>query len=268
MHWRGDVFEALSALIDPLVPLAPLVMLVSLRVGVAFAAMPSPLGGGAPVQSRAVLGFLVGVAIVLPRTQLAEGMSLDPYWLAYASLGEVLVGSVIGLTVRVTVAAVEAAGAFVGFSAGLAFAQSVDPTFGESNSPPARLLGAFAVLLFFVLQGHHAVLAALGHSLDFARPGHALAVVDHEGVLRLGARMVAQGLRIAAPVVGTMFLVQLGLALLSRAAPKVHLFSLSFAVAVSAGILTLFFAAPSLAPAIAQEIHDLPAALSAALGVR
>ncbi len=262
------MFNALSAIIDPMVPLAPLVMLVALRVGVAFAAMPSPLGSGAPVQSRAVLGFLVGVAIVLPHTELAENIRLDPYWLAYASLGELLVGSVIGLTVRVTVAAVEAAGAFVGFSAGLAFAQSVDPTFGESNSPPAHLLASFAVLLFFVLQGHHAVLAALGHSLDFAPPGHALAVVNHEGVLDLGASMVAQGLRIAAPVVGTMFLVQLGLALVSRAAPKVHLFSLSFAVAVSAGVLTLFFAAPSLAPAIAQEIRDLPAALSAALGVR
>jgi len=268
LQCRVEVFQALSALIDPMLPLAPLVMLVSLRIGVAFAAMPSPFGSGAPVQSRAVLGFLLGVALCLPRPELAQNMSIDPYWLAYASLGEVLVGSVIGLTVRVTIAAVEAAGAFVGFSAGLAFAQSVDPTFGESNSPPARLLGSFAVLLFFVLQGHHAVLAALARSLDFAPPGRALAAVDHEGVLRIGAEMVAQGLRIAAPVVGTMFLVQLGLALVSRAAPKVHLFSLSFAVAVSAGVLTLFAAAPALAPAIAQEIHDLPAALSAALGIR
>ena len=87
-------------------------------------------------------------------------------------------------------------------------------------------------------------------------------------MLAPGTDLVAQGLRIAAPVVATMFLVQLGLALVSRAAPKVHLFALSFAVAVSAGILTLFLASPSLAPAIGEAIQRLPQSLEMALGIR
>lgn len=262
------MLDALAALIEMIAPMAPLVTLISIRIGVAFAAMPAPFGDVSPIRSRAVLGLLVGLAVVIPRTELAEGMTMDPTFLLAAGAGEAMVGAVIGLTVRVTIAAVEAAGAMVGFSAGLAFAQSLDPTFGESNSPPARALSSLAVLLFFVLQGHHAVLAAIGASIDHAPPGNAFRAVAHEGVLQLGTNLVAQGLRIAAPVVATMFLVQMGLALLSRAAPKVHLFSLSFAVAVSAGILTLFMASPSLAPAIGETIQRLPESLELALGVR
>lgn len=262
------MLDALAALIEMIAPTMPLITLISVRVGVAFSAMPAPFGDVSPVRSRAIVGLLVGFAIIIPRTELAEGMSMDPTFLLAAGAGEAMVGAVIGLTVRVTIAAVEAAGAMIGFSSGLAFAQSLDPTFGESNSPPARALSSFAVLLFFVLQGHHAVLAALGASVDHAPPGNAFRAVAHEGVLQLGTNLVAQGLRIAAPVVATMFLVQLGLALISRAAPKVHLFALSFAVAVSAGILTLFLASPSLAPAIGETIQRLPQSLEMALGIR
>ncbi|MEM9070798.1 MAG: flagellar biosynthetic protein FliR, partial [Myxococcota bacterium] len=201
------MFDALSTLIDPLAAMLPLWVLLSLRVGVALAAMPAPFGDVAPVRSRVVLGLLVSVALTFPHPELANELVLDPYWLAKAALGEVLVGSVIGLTVRVTIAAVEAAGAFAGFSAGLAFAQSVDPTFGESNTPPARALSALAVLLFFSLQGHHAALAALRQTLLYAPPGSAFAAISADGIVRLGANIVAQGLRIAAPVVATMFLV-------------------------------------------------------------
>ncbi len=260
------MLEALDELMVLIGPLLPLIGLLSLRVGVAFAAMPSPFGDGAPVRVRAALGVLVAFSLALPRVEMAAEMSMEPAWLLPAALGEVLVGGVIGLTVRVTLAAVEAAGAFAGFSSGLAFAASVDPTLGESSSPLGRALSALAVLIFFAVGGHHAVLAALDFSFTHAPPGNAFGAVVHDGILTIGSEIAAQGLRIAAPVVATMFLVQLGLALVSRAAPRVHLFSLSFAVAVSAGVLTLFAAAPSIAPAIAEELQHLPEELRRMLG--
>jgi flagellar biosynthesis protein FliR len=63
-----------------------------------------------------------------------------------------------------------------------------------------------------------------------------------------------------------MFLVQLGTAFASRAAPRVHVLSLTFAIAVCTGMLALFVATPSLAPALAAEIQQLPTLLREALG--
>lgn len=244
----------------------PLVVLLSIRVGVMLAAMPAPLGSLAPVRVRAGLGFLIAISLALPHPAMAAELPTAPAALLALAVPELFVGLVIGTTARVTLAAAEVAGTAIGFSSGLAFANSLDPTFGESSPPTARALSAFAVVLFFSLHGHHAALAALDQSLTLAPPGHAFAVAAQDGVLNVGASLMARGLRIASPVVATMFIVQLGMALVSRAAPRVQLFSLTFAVAVSAGLLTLLVAIPSLAPAIAADIHRLPADLTEALG--
>jgi flagellar biosynthetic protein FliR len=154
----------------------------------------------------------------------------------------------------------------IGFSTGLAFAQSVDPTYGEVATPPQQALGALAIAIFFAIQGHHAALGALAESLRMLPPGDLSTRVPFESVSNVGIRLVAHGLRIAAPVVATMFLVQLGTAFASRAAPRVHVFSLTFAIAVCTGMLALFVATPSLAPALAAEIQQLPTLLREALG--
>lgn len=248
--------------------LVPLILLVSLRIGVVLAAMPAPFGDLAPVTIRAALGVLLAFAVAIPNVDNPVAIDLELFALAKAGLGEVIVGLVIGLTVRVTLAAASVAGAFAGFSMGLGFAQSLDPALGEMSTPVARLLTSFAVLIFLLLQGHHVVLRALVSSLHIAPPGDAFGAIAHAGVIDIGSDMLAHGLRIAAPVVATMFIVQLGTGLVSRAAPRVHIFSLSFAVAASAGMLTLYIAAPSVATAIAVEIERLPQELVAALGAR
>lgn len=255
-------------LTEGLLPLVPLVILISARIGAALAAMPAPFGSVAPVQLRAALGVVIASVLTLSNPDLSAGLTLEPAHLFRMAVPEVLVGAVIGLTVRVTLAVSEVAGNLIGFSTGLAFANSVDPALGESAPPTARALSSLTVVIFLVLHGHHMVLAALAMSLEVAPPGQATVAIAHEGIVHIGGSMMAHGLRIAAPVVATMYIVQLGTALVSKAAPRVHLFSLSFAIAVCAGLLILLVATPSFVPAIAAEIHGLPSALRDALGAR
>ncbi|MBI2896000.1 MAG: flagellar biosynthetic protein FliR [Deltaproteobacteria bacterium] len=246
-------------------PLLPLFILASLRIGVAIAALPAPFGDLAPVRTRTALGVLLAIAVTLPLTAAAPEIPLEAVPLLRAAVGELLIGAVIGLTARVTLAAAQVAGTLAGNAMGLGFASTVDPTFGEDGLPTTYLLAAFGTLIFFALQGHHAVLAALAESLRLAPPGGAVGVLANDGIFRMGSATVAHGLRIAAPVVATMFIVQLGTGLVSRAAPRLNVFALSFGIAIAAGLLTLFVAAPTLARAVAVEISSLPDALRAAL---
>ena len=256
--------EALSAVG---LALLPMVLLVSIRVAVALISFPAPFSEVAPPQVRAALGVLIALAVSVSRTEIPVALELQPLTLIRGALGEVAVGLVIGLTVRVTLAAVETAGSLAGTAMGLGFATTVDPLRGEEVLPTTQLLGALGGLVFFTIRGHHAVLAALGATLDLAPPGAALEAVMHGGVLAIGGDIVAHGLRIAAPVIATMFIVQLGTALVARSAPRVQVFSLTFAVATSVGLLTLGAAAPSIIASVAETIERLPASLATSIGV-
>jgi flagellar biosynthetic protein FliR len=246
---------------EGLVPLIPLVMLVSLRVGVALASLPAPLGNVAPMQVRAALGLALATVITLPRAGDADAIVLDPFWLAGAALSEALVGACIGLTARLCLAAAEIAGEAVGGSIGLGFAQQVDPSSGHEVAATARLLEMLAVMTFFVGNGHHAVIGALAESLALVPPGAGVSEALRVHGADLGAGLVGAGLRIASPVLGTMLVVQLAIAITSRAAPRLQVFSLSFAVAASVGLLTIVVSMTAISEAIHHEVDALPARL-------
>jgi flagellar biosynthetic protein FliR len=119
------------------------------------------------------------------------------------------------------------------------------------------LMNSLGVLTFFALRGHHSLFEALYASLTLVPAGEALSSIQANELTALGASMVAQGLRIASPVVATMFIVQLGTALVARAAPKVQIFALSFGVLVSVGSLVLVASAPQVAGAISASTSSL-----------
>jgi flagellar biosynthesis protein FliR len=242
--------------------LAPYIMLVSLRVGILFSMLPAPFGEVAPVRIRAVLGFVSAFAISIPTLGNAHGLSTEPAVLLIGSLTELMVGAVMGLTVRTALAAADTAGTLAGNAMGLGFANQIDPLFGGEGVPTSAIMNSLAVMIFFVLNGHHVVLQALSASLTLAPPGGGVPTFALDELVTLGSRIVAQGLRIASPVVATMFIVQLGLALVARAAPRVQIFALSFGVTVTIGALILVMSAPQLAQTIGATIATIPDSLA------
>lgn len=239
--------------------------LVSIRLGVMFVLLPAPFGSVAPQRVRA--GITLVIAMVLSGSVVGHpSIPTAPMALAGAAFGEALIGSVLGLAARVALASAEIAGTLAGFSMGLGFASSVDPMFGESSLPTSRLVGSFAAVVFFSLDGHHVMLSALAATLVAAPPGAALSALRLDGILGLGSGMILQGLRIASPVIATLFIIQVGMGLVSRAAPKVQIFSLSFAVASGCGLFALFATAPAIATSIAVEIERIPGRVLLALG--
>ncbi|MDB4989007.1 MAG: flagellar biosynthetic protein FliR [Myxococcaceae bacterium] len=251
-----------NALISEGLRIAPFIALVSTRVVVAFALLPAPFGDLAPARIRAALSFIIAFAIALPTLGNAMSLPTDPAHLLISALSELLIGSVIGLTVRVTLGAAEAAGTLAGNAMGLGFANQVDPLFHSEGVPTTSLVSSLAVVIFFVLRGHHTVIEALSASLTIAPCGQGFPTFQAHHLLTLGTRIVAQGLRIASPVVATMFIVQLGTALVARAAPRVQVFALSFGVSVTLGALVLVVSAPQLAQGLATTISTIPDTLA------
>ena len=253
--------NALGPLAEDAVHLLPLIVLMSIRIGVALASLPAPFGTGAPLQVRAGLGILIAAVLALPHPERASALVLDPFFLGFCALEEALVGAAIGLLGRSVVAAAEVAGDIVSSSMGLSFAQTVDPTSGEQSPITSHALGLLAMVVLVGLDGHHVILSGIGRSFTLAPVGDALSGMAGEGVFRSVSVLFGAGLRIASPVVGVLFFVQLALGLIARAAPRLQVFSLSFAVAVGVGLLTLHAAMPTTLAAMAADVRALPEAI-------
>lgn len=246
-----------------LTQMLPLFVLASLRIALTLAGLPAPFGGVAPMRVRTALTVALSLVLCIPLIGHLPPIATDVVSLGRAAVCEILLGSVMGLTVRVTLAAVEVAGTLAGQSMGLGFATSVDPNHGESILPTTYLLGSIGTVIFFAFNGHHIVIAAIADSLIHIPIGQGLPETVRYGALHIGGDLVARGLQIASPVVASMFIVQLGVSFVSRTAQRVHLFAFGFSITVAAGIVVLYMSSSAVCTAIAAQIRHLPDALMA-----
>jgi flagellar biosynthesis protein FliR len=247
----------MNAIVIELMRRVPVIALVSMRVALVLALMPAPFGELAPTRIRAALGFVIAMVISLAFFPRFPDLDMSFAGVLAYTVTELVIGAVMGLTVRVTLAASEIAGTVVGHAVGLGFAATIDPTFGDEGVPTTTLFSGLCALTFFAIGGHHLVFEALLASLETARPGQPLVSLNAPEVLGVGARMVAHGLRIASPVVATMFIVQVGTALVARSAPRVQIFALSFGVTITVGTTILVVGAPEMARAMAASMSGL-----------
>ncbi len=238
--------------------------LLLLRCSGMFFMVPTLGGEVLPLRLRAALAFLVTLTLA-PLAGRFE--SLEPVRLIVAGIGELVLGTAMGLILRVLLSASDMLGELVGMAMGLSFMQVVDPLTHESQGETARITATLGVLLMLALDGHHTLLAGLGESLREAPVGTVLPRARYALTLfPLCSTAIVTALRVAAPVMAALLIINAGLGLLARAAPQLNIFVLSFAVTVAGGVLILTSSMPSAIGVLAEELRQLPTRLAAVLG--
>ena len=169
----------------------------------------------------------------------------NPWALSLMFLGEVVMGLLLDILVRLLFAAAQSAGAIMGFSLGFTLMNSVDPLTGASEAGLAHLMSQVVTMLFLCLDGHLMLLGALAQSFALVPPGGLLinpALGQH--LITFTSQMFVMALKIAAPIMASIFLVDLALALVARAAPQMNVLFIGFPLKIGVGFLfmTLVFA--------------------------
>jgi type III secretion protein T len=215
-HSPSDI-GALQAEVVPIVLALP-------RVLAAFLVLPYFAG---TAISGAVRNGLVPVlaAFVAPAVPVATLPAAGP-WLVIVCK-ESLIGLLLGLGFGVFVWALQCVGELIDFQSGTANAAFFDPVAGHEIGPTGDLLFRLVVTLFVSAGGLLGLVGALFESYHlwpvasyFPDTGAVLQAF----AIREGDAILAWIVKLAAPVIFVLVLVDLGVGLVGRAAPQLNVF--------------------------------------------
>jgi flagellar biosynthetic protein FliR len=153
---------------------------------------------------------------------------------------EIFIGILLGATARVTLAALQVAGAVIAQQVGLGFVTSVDPTQGEQGVLVGNFLTLLGVTLLFATDSHHLVIAALNDSYNIFSPGESVASGDIAALATRAFNAAFRiGLQLSAPFLVFGLVFNIGLGVLARLMPQMQVYFVGVPLSIFAGFLIL-----------------------------
>jgi len=216
---------------------------------------------GAAVLPNMVKGCLCVVLSLAVWPTLSfpgQVMPASIWTVAIMFIGEIILGLVLDIIIRIMFAAVQFGGHYIGFAMGFSLMNVADPLTGVQEPITGHLLYQTSLLIFLSMNGHLFLLQGLSETFALVPPGGLLinpALADH--LLDFTGKIFVLGLRIAAPVMAALFLVDLALALVSRAAPQMNVLFIGFPLKVGVGFLFMTLVFTALARFIGDYIANL-----------
>ena len=234
----------------------PVVRFALLLVRPGMVVMLAPGLGGRQIPAPVKIGLTVLLALgLLPVVALPA--PVDGAGLPIVVLHEVAVGLAIAFTVQALIAGVEFAGHLSSSQIGFSYGATVDPASGVRSTVLVSLYGALATVTFLGVNGHHAVLRALAASygsVPVSAGQVSVSLVD--AVRDLLGMVFVVGLRLAAPVLVVLLIVELAVGLISRAAPSLTFMVIGYPLRIVIGLFvvaTLIYSVPSVTASMIER---------------
>jgi len=230
----SQVWEAFSVLWWPFVRVMALIM-----------SAPILSSRALPMRVKILLGFLLASTIAPLVT--APPQNSDFLLLL---IQNILVGVIIGFSLRLIFAAIEFAGDIAGLQIGLGFALLIDPLSSRQTPLIGNFFGVLASLVFLSIHGHLMLIVQLVESFSvIPLSSETLHVINFTVVVSWGSELFKIALLLSLPVVLVLLIVNISLGLMARVAPQLSIFSVGFSLSLVIGLLVLwaslpYFAAP------------------------
>lgn len=235
-------------------------LLASIRI-LAFLVVAPPFAGPA-VPVKVKVGMSVALALVVTPRLAAHVGDIDVAHLIVGVVFQAGMGLALGFLVSMLFSAVQAAGQLIDVSVGFSSASIYDPFAQAGLSPMARLYQILATLLLFSTGGYLLMIGGLMRSFDATAQDVSIKRIDAVLVDSIGTFFVS-ALQIGLPLLAALFMAELLLGLLTKAAPQLNLLVVGFG-AKSMILLVLGASALALLPkgvelVVDQAMHGMAA---------
>jgi flagellar biosynthetic protein FliR len=216
----------------------------------------APILSNRAIPARIRMGFGAAMTLALIPALPPSGLVVGSWPGLLALLQQMLIGIALGFSMRVVFTAIDLAGELIGLQMGLGFAMFYDPDNAAQSPVISEFLGLLAMLIFLSINGHLMLLAVIGNSFEWWPVGADLFPANGwMAIARWGSTIFSAGVMLALPVIAALLVVNIALAVLTRAAPTLNLFAIGFPVTLIAGFVMLLLSMPFFAPAL-QQLFD------------
>ncbi len=170
---------------------------------------------------------------------------------------QVLIGVAMGFIMQMVFGALVFGGQALAYSMGLGFASMMDPQNGVQVPVLAQYYIIMSTLLFLILNGHLFLIETLAQSfytMPVAVDG--ITQTNLRDIVLWASRMFAAGLLIALPAIAALLLVNLGMGVITRAAPQLNIFAVGFPMTMMIGFILMLVTLPNVFDKFSELVNE------------
>lgn len=210
------------------------------------------------VPLKILISLVLTIAIFNPisTNEIIAGIKELENQILLLAAQEVIIGLVLGFMTRLFFFVVAMAGELVSLAMGLGQAQVFNPMMGSMGNAVEQFYSIIATLLFLAFNGHHLMISGLVESftaVPLTQIG--LEFVTFGEVVQRIQSFLALAIKISAPVLISMMVIQLGMALLNRVVPQINVIFTSVSITSLLGFFILFISLPLLAMQLGTSVE-------------
>ncbi|HJA78507.1 flagellar biosynthetic protein FliR [uncultured Desulfovibrio sp.] len=233
-------------------------ILTLMRISIVVFMLPIFSTQNIPITVKAAISVVLTLGVWPHLSVSGALMPQHPFEMVLMLLGEVVLGLVLGMAVNFLFMGIQSGGELLGFQMGFTMINFADPISGNQTGATAFFIWMVTALTFLVLDGHLHMLQGFAASFAIVPPGGVTVgrlVLDQ--VLLLSADVFILALKISAPVMVALFLVEVALGMMARTSPQIHIMEFGFPVKIAVGFFFLSLLLYIMAEHVAEFISGI-----------
>ena len=237
-------------------------VLASVRLVAWLVVVPPFSSRAVPAVAKVLLAL--GLAFAVAPELAGRPVPADVPTLLATATQEALIGATMGFVTFLVFAAIQAAGDLIDVFGGFSLAAAFDPLSQNVNSVNGKLFSMLGTMLLFATNAHLLVIGGLLRTFGTMPVGTAWQPSSVTDVVTTAFSMFfTSAVQIALPLVGVLFLADLGLALLTRVAPQLNAINIMFPAKIGLTLLLVGLSFAVLPDALTRLLEILSQAMAA-----
>ncbi len=222
-----------------------IVIMMFLRIASAFLSSPVLGHRAIPILVKMFLSFLIALIIFLTVKSHPAIINFDIWNLSAMAVKEIISGLMLGFMLHLVFYGISYAGTLMGFDIGIAVAEMFNPMDETNTNIIGEIIYVAAVVLFFLINGHHYVIQALVYSFTIIPVGkYTINASVYSLIVQYSGQVFIIAVKIAAPIMVSFFLVHIAEGILARVIPQMQVFFVTQPLKIGLGLLLLALSVP------------------------
>lgn len=199
-----------------------------------------------PVQVKVFLSLFLSVTMLPALKEQPQLETITLLGLLPLIFKEIVLGLFLGYNAKFIFESYQFAGRMVSTQMGLGMANLVDPDSGQPVTPIGNIYTFFIMMVFLFLNGHHLLISALYKSFEISPAASykfALAGARWE-MVSLFNEIFIIGIKLAAPSMATLFLIEVCMGIMARIVPQMNIFFIGLPVRLGVGLFIVIASLP------------------------